>query len=358
MGQIQLRLQRLDEDGAHLYEPDEQLQLLFGETKEELLPRMESIIDERGLPSDAQSEYDEEVRSWMKHALHSKEYYERATFMGLAIEIVEGEWQYFADVLCGEEFLYAAQMILDDIADGQTERHGRPTVNAAIGVEKSIAVAQMLASLGFNCIQSGSADAGPETQSAVVEKAHSMMQEIFYAQYLDEALAEKPLSETTREDYDNFLGHTTPVDIAFCFESGARLGGGSEDEIDHLRKIGSKLGNIIQVRDDFLDYAKPGKADKKTNIDIKSGKKRLPIILAYENVGNEDMKILSQVCKQSFSSADVQYVTEKVITNRVLDEARNIIDIDRQSVIKLLESFSQTNNQIYQIKKLLSSIRL
>ena len=107
-----------------------------------------------------------------------------------------------------------------------------------------------------------------------------------------------------------------------------------------------------------MDYAKPGKAGKKTNIDIKSGKKRLPIILAYENVGNEDMKILSQVCKQSFSSADVQYVTEKVITNRVLDEARNIIDIDRQSVIKLLESFSQTNNQIYQIKKLLNSIRL
>lgn len=332
MGQIQLQLQRLDSEGAHLYEPDEQLQLLFGETKDELLPRMESIIDERGIPENAKSEYDEEIRSWMKHALHSKEYYERATFMGLAIEIVGGDWKSFPEMLCGEEFLYAAQMILDDIADGQTERHGQPTVNAAVGIDKGIAVSQMLACLGFNCVQRGSAGTDSETQNMVVEGAHSMMKEIFYAQYLDEALEEKPLSDTTREDYDHFLDHTTPVDIAYCFEAGGRLAGANDDQTGHLRRFGHRLGNIIQIRDDMIDYAENKIADKNTGLDIKAMKKRLPLVLYYNKGGNNMISRLDRLEeKEQLSRSHVKNIKKEVLNSSVIDRIRQIIDNHRLS---------------------------
>ena len=70
------------------------------------------------------------------------------------------------------------------------------------------------------------------------------------------------------------------------------------------------------------------------------------------------MKILSQACKKSFKNADVQDVAKKVINIRVLNEARSIIDTERQSATILLKNFNQISKQIYQMKKLLNSIRV
>jgi len=357
MAQIQLQLQHLDSDGAHLYEPDEQLQLLFGETKDELLPRMESIIDERGLPADARSEYDSEIRSWMKHTLHSKEYYERATFMGLAIEIVGGDWRSFADVLCGEEFLYAAQMILDDIADGQTERHGRSTINAEIGIEKSVAVAQMLASLGYECIRRGSEHADLETQNAVVEGAHSMMHEIFYAQYLDEAFEEKSLPDSTQEEYDHFLSHTTPVDVAYCFEGGAQLGRGNENEINYLHRMGENLGSAIQIRDDFIDYTETDKAGKNTCLDLKCRKKKIPILLAYKYADRDTRDTLINSWRNNeLSEREIKNIRHNIFDPIVVEQARKIINSYLEEAIYLLQEIDEENSAKERTYKIISSL--
>jgi len=323
MSRILLQLQRIEADGPKLYEPDEHLRILFEETKEQLLPRMDNIIDDRGLPDGTDSEYDADLRSWMKRVLRSKEHYARATFMGLGMEAVGGEWSEFIDVLAGEEFLYAAQMILDDIVDGQTERHGRETISAALGTEKSIAVAEMFGALGYKCMQSGMETGDAATQEAVLDGAFDMMQQIFYAQYLDEALEEKPLEEATRDDYWHFLHYTTPADIAHCFEVGARLGQGTDEQIEGLREYGRCLGRIMQIRDDYIDYISSKDADKRTYTDMMNSKKRLPLVLAYEYEDERKRRILSNICRSdSIKRSVVKDV--KIMSRKVAKEGKKI----------------------------------
>ncbi len=215
------------------------------------------------------------------------------------------------------ELLHNATLIHDDYVDESTHRRGRPTVAAAEGPERAIAVGdfyfakatRLIAEIGNNDVTSTIADA---------------LEAICAAQIDDVALR-----GAYPGDHESYLkvvrGKTAALFAASC-ASGAQLSEATPDEVEALRRYGDLLGVAFQMADDMVDFSPS--SGKPVGLDIRQRVLSLPLIYAAEDkqVGPEVRRLLAG----SLGDAEVNRVTELVRSSdalkRVGDEARALVE--------------------------------
>lgn len=215
------------------------------------------------------------------------------------------------------ELLHNATLIHDDYVDESTHRRGRPTVTAAEGPERAIAVGdfyfakatRLIAEIGNNDVTSTIADA---------------LEAICAAQIDDVALR-----GAYPGDHESYLkvvrGKTAALFAASC-ASGAQLSEAKPDEVEALRRYGDLLGVAFQMADDMVDFSPS--SGKPVGLDIRQRVLSLPLIYAAENkqVGPEVRRLLAG----ALGDAEVNRVTELVRSSdalkRVGDEARALVE--------------------------------
>ena len=215
------------------------------------------------------------------------------------------------------ELLHNATLIHDDYVDESTHRRGRPTVAAAEGPERAIAVGdfyfakatRLIAEIGNNDVTSTIADA---------------LEAICAAQIDDVALR-----GAYPGDHESYLkvvrGKTAALFAASC-ASGAQLSEAKPDEVEALRRYGDLLGVAFQMADDMVDFSPS--SGKPVGLDIRQRVLSLPLIYAAEDkeVGPEVRRLLAG----SLGDAEVNRVTELVRSSdalkRVGDEARALVE--------------------------------
>ncbi|MEP6753365.1 MAG: secondary thiamine-phosphate synthase enzyme YjbQ [Candidatus Dormiibacterota bacterium] len=215
------------------------------------------------------------------------------------------------------ELLHNATLIHDDYVDESTHRRGRPTVAAAEGPERAIAVGdfyfakatRLIAEIGNNDVTSTIADA---------------LEAICAAQIDDVALR-----GAYPGDHESYLkvvrGKTAALFAASC-ASGAQLSDATPDEVEALRRYGDLVGVAFQMADDMVDFSPS--SGKPVGLDIRQRVLSLPLIYAAEDkeVGPEVRRLLAG----SLGDAEVNRVTELVRSSdalkRVGDEARALVE--------------------------------
>ena len=215
------------------------------------------------------------------------------------------------------ELLHNATLIHDDYVDESTHRRGRPTVAAAEGPERAIAVGdfyfakatRLIAEIGNNDVTSTIADA---------------LEAICAAQIDDVAMR-----GAYPGDHDSYMkvvrGKTAALFAASC-ASGAQLSEATPDEVEALRRYGDLLGVAFQMADDMVDFSPS--SGKPVGLDIRQRVLSLPLIYAAEDkqVGPEVRRLLAG----SLGDAEVNRVTELVRSSdalkRVGDEARALVE--------------------------------
>ncbi|HVC75683.1 MAG TPA: secondary thiamine-phosphate synthase enzyme YjbQ [Candidatus Micrarchaeaceae archaeon] len=215
------------------------------------------------------------------------------------------------------ELLHNATLIHDDYVDESTHRRGRPTVAAAEGPERAIAVGdfyfakatRLIAEIGNNDVTSTIADA---------------LEAICAAQIDDVALR-----GAYPGDHASYLkvvrGKTAALFAASC-ASGAQLSEATPDEVEALRRYGDLLGVAFQMADDMVDFSPS--SGKPVGLDIRQRVLSLPLIYAAEDkvVGPEVRRLLAG----SLGDAEVNRVTQLVRSSdalkRVGDEARALVE--------------------------------
>ena len=215
------------------------------------------------------------------------------------------------------ELLHNATLIHDDYVDESTHRRGRPTVAAAEGPERAIAVGdfyfakatRLIAEIGNNDVTSTIADA---------------LEAICAAQIDDVALR-----GAYPGDHESYLkvvrGKTAALFAASC-ASGAQLSEATPDEVEALRRYGDLLGVAFQMADDTVDFSPS--SGKPVGLDIRQRVLSLPLIYAAEDreVGPEVRRLLAG----SLGDAEVNRVTDLVRSSdalkRVGDEARALVE--------------------------------
>jgi octaprenyl-diphosphate synthase len=215
------------------------------------------------------------------------------------------------------ELLHNATLIHDDYVDESTHRRGRPTVAAAEGPERAIAVGdfyfakatRLIAEMGNGDVTSTIADA---------------LEAICAAQIDDVALR-----GAYPGDHASYLkvvrGKTAALFAASC-ASGAQLSEATSEEVEALRRYGDLLGVAFQMADDMVDFSPS--SGKPVGLDIRQRVLSLPLIYAAEDkeVGPEVRRLLAG----SLGDAEVSRVTELVRSSdalkRVGDEARALVE--------------------------------
>jgi secondary thiamine-phosphate synthase enzyme len=230
-----------------------------------------------------------------------------------------------ASLAAAVELLHNATLVHDDYVDESTHRRGRPTVAAAEGAERAIAVGdyyfakatRLIAEIGNVGVTSTMADA---------------LEAICAAQIDDVALR-----GAFPGDHESYLrvvrGKTAALFAASC-ASGALLSDAPREVVEALRRFGDLLGVAFQMADDMVDFSPS--SGKPVGLDIRQKVLSLPLIYAAEDraVGPEVRRLLAG----SLGDEEVGRVTELVTSSdalrRVGDEARGLVD----AAVRELES--------------------
>jgi octaprenyl-diphosphate synthase len=215
------------------------------------------------------------------------------------------------------ELLHNATLIHDDYVDESTHRRGRPTVAAAEGPERAIAVGDYYFAKATRLI----AEMGNRDVTSTISEA---LEAICASQIDDVALR-----GAYPGDHDSYLrvvrGKTAALFAAAC-ASGAQLSDASPEIVDALRRYGDLLGIAFQMADDMVDFSPT--SGKPVGLDIRQRVLSLPLIYAAEDrtVGPEVRRLLAG----SLGDAEVGRVADLVTSSdalpRVRREAQALVD--------------------------------
>lgn len=215
------------------------------------------------------------------------------------------------------ELLHNATLVHDDYVDESTHRRGRPTVAAAEGAERAIAVGDYYFAKATRLIaEIGNADVTMTVAEAL---------EAICASQIDDVA----LRGAYPGDHDSYLrvvrGKTAALFAAAC-ASGALLSDARPEVVEAVRRYGDLLGVAFQMADDMVDFSPD--SGKPVGLDIRQRVLSLPLIYAAEDrtVGPEVRRLLAG----TLGDAEVSRVAELVISSaalpRVADEARSLVE--------------------------------
>jgi secondary thiamine-phosphate synthase enzyme len=230
-----------------------------------------------------------------------------------------------ASLAAAVELLHNATLVHDDYVDESTHRRGRPTVAAAEGAERAIAVGdyyfakatRLIAEIGNGDVTSTMADA---------------LEAICAAQIDDVALR-----GAFPGDHDSYLrvvrGKTAALFAASC-ASGALLSDAPPEVVEALRRFGDLLGVAFQMADDMVDFSPS--SGKPVGLDIRQRVLSLPLIYAAEDreVGPEVRRLLAGSLGDEEVNRVAELVTSSNALRRVGEEARGLVD----AAVRELES--------------------
>ncbi|HET7378701.1 MAG TPA: secondary thiamine-phosphate synthase enzyme YjbQ [Gaiellales bacterium] len=222
-----------------------------------------------------------------------------------------------AGLAAAVEMLHNATLVHDDYVDESTHRRGRPTVAAAEGAERAIAVGDYYFAKATRLI----AEAGNPNVTQTIAAA---LEAICESQIDDVALR-----GAFPGDHDSYLrvvrGKTAALFSAAC-ASGAQLADASPEVVTALRRYGDLLGVAFQMADDMVDFSPSSR--KPVGLDIRQRVLSLPLIYAAEDrqVGPEVRRLLSGSLGDEEVARVAELVTASPALDRVGDEARTLVE--------------------------------
>jgi secondary thiamine-phosphate synthase enzyme len=215
------------------------------------------------------------------------------------------------------ELLHNATLIHDDYVDESTHRRGRPTVAAAEGPERAVAVGDYYFAKATRLI----AEIGNRSVTSAVAEA---LEAVCASQIDDVAL--RGAYPGDRDSYLRVVRGKTAALFAAACASGALLSEAGPEIVDALRRFGDLLGVAFQMADDLVDFSPS--SGKPVGLDIRQRVLSLPLIYAAEDrtVGPEVRELLAG----SLGDAEVGRVAELVTSSgalqRVRGEAEALVD--------------------------------
>lgn len=242
----------------------------------------------------------------------------------VAAEIVSGDKECVMPLAVALECIHTYSLIHDDLPamDDDDLRRGKPTAHKAFGEAAAILAGDSLLTFAFGilasppCVRTYRPDRLLATIGELAVAAGS--RELIGGQMLDIISENRPVEADTVE---RIMSSKTAALIRASLTCGARLAGGTEDQIRILGQYGSRLGKAFQMKDDLLDVEGDAAAlGKAVNKDRERGKATYPKLMGKDKT--KDMmreligaaiEIIAPLGSRTAVLADIgRYVVERV----------------------------------------------
>ena len=228
-----------------------------------------------------------------------------------------------ATLAAAVELIHAATLVHDDYVDESPRRRGRPTVAAAEGSARAVAVGDYYFAKATRLI----AELGsPDVTSTVAEA----MEAICRSQIDDlEFRGRFPGDEAA---YLQVIRGKTAALIAASCVAGAQLSGAPEAVIEAVRRYGDSIGVAFQMTDDVVDFS--DQSGKPLGQDIRERVMTLPLIYAAESgdLGTEIQGLLNGPLGDADLRRVVDLVNQSGALERVNRQAQTLV---RHALIEL-----------------------
>jgi geranylgeranyl diphosphate synthase type I len=186
------------------------------------------------------------LREATRHLLRADGKKIRPLLTLLSCEAVGGNAKDALNAAIAIELLHVASLIHDDILDGDTLRRGKRTVHSVWGTKMAIIAGDLLIGKAV--------EIGTRTNYLrVLTLAAQAAVEMCEGEILEIEL-QKNLREISEQKCLEIIKKKSASLIRVAAESGAIIGGGSEDVVKSISKHGELMGMAFQIRDDILNF--------------------------------------------------------------------------------------------------------
>ncbi|KAJ9170823.1 hypothetical protein P3X46_018897 [Hevea brasiliensis] len=183
-----------------------------------------------------------------------------------ARELVGGNDSMAMPAACAVEKIHTMSLIHDDLPcmDNDNLRRGKPTNHIVFGEDVAVLAGDALLAFAFEHIAVSTLNVSPaRIVQAVGELARAIGAEGLVAGKVVDIRSEG-LSEVGLEKLEFIHVHKTAKLLEGAVVLGAILGGGTDKEVEKLRKYARDIGLLFQVVDDILDVTKSSQELGKT----------------------------------------------------------------------------------------------
>nr|AAM21639.1 geranylgeranyl pyrophosphate synthase [Cistus creticus] len=202
-----------------------------------------------------------------------------------ACELVGGDVSVAMPAACAVEMIHTMSLIHDDLPcmDNDDLRRGKPTNHKAFGEDIAVLAGDALLSFAFEHVAVSTVGASPDKiVRAVGELAKAVGKEGLVAgQVVD--ITSEGLNDVGLDHLEYIHVHKTAVLLEAAVVLGAILGGGTDEEVERLRKFAICIGLLFQVVDDILDVTKSSvELGKTAGKDLVADKVTYPKLMGLE----------------------------------------------------------------------------
>ncbi|KAG5241287.1 GERANYLGERANYL PYROPHOSPHATE SYNTHASE CHLOROPLASTIC-LIKE [Salix viminalis] len=214
-----------------------------------------------------------------------------------ACDLVGGSESMALPAACAVEMIHTMSLIHDDLPcmDNDDLRRGKPTNHIVFGEDVAVLAGDALLSFAFEHIAVSTIHVSPHRiVRAVGELAKAIGAEGLVAgQVVD--ICSEGLSEVGLEQLEFIHIHKTAKLLEGAVVLGAILGGGTDEEVEKLRKYARSIGLLFQVVDDILDVTKSSQELGKTaGKDLVADKATYPRLMGIEKSREFAEKLLNE----------------------------------------------------------------
>jgi len=232
----------------------------------------------------------------------------RPALIAISCETLDGKVKDTIPAGAALEIAHTFLLIHDDIEDDSKIRRGKQCLHIKYGVPHAINIGDYLMMKVYETLLSGQKIWGSEKTIKILQLITEMLLETGEGQAMEIEQRGKDLTEATMKWYETmslkktgYYTGGTPCAI------GGVIAGGTEKEIEALKKFGYAVGIAFQIQDDILNVTMSEKEEsiapgatgggygKDFAGDIKEGKRTLLVVHAFENANREDKTKMSQL---------------------------------------------------------------
>ncbi|MBF0415580.1 MAG: polyprenyl synthetase family protein [Magnetococcales bacterium] len=236
-------------------------------------------------------------------------------------EAVGGMREPLLPFACGLECLHTYSLIHDDLPamDNDDLRRGRPTCHKQFDEATAILAGDALLTVAFELASRPIVGITAETILHVVRQLaiDAGFSGMVGGQMMD-LLAEN--RQVDLEELRSIHRMKTGALIRFACESGARLGGGSGEQVEALKNYGAAIGLAFQITDDLLDVTGDSRImGKATGKDHDNAKSTYPSVMGLPSartLAEEQIQLALDHLKNFASSADPLRALARYIIER------------------------------------------
>ena len=195
----------------------------------------------------------------------------------------------------GLELLHTASLVHDDVVDEAQERRGQQSVNACYDNKVAVLVGDYVLSTALYHVSM-------THQEAIFRQIAELGRALANGEILQ--LTNTDENGLSEEKYFQVIENKTGALFESCCIIGALSAGLTMNDIQEVRRFGSIIGTIFQIRDDIFDYYDSKEIGKPTGNDMAEGKLTLPVLYALNHTDDAAMQSLAKKVKNGTVTPD------------------------------------------------------